>query len=255
VARLDGRWPFASNCLHSTWIGLGALLVGPDGPAPPPRVAFVPVVDVTIEDTWDSVGLRGTGSHHVVARDLAVRADHCCTFVDRPWPEGTLWRLPIYTVLLPALASAPLGIARGALDEVARQLREGREARRGQLADDAVGLSELAVAECRLRAARSLLWELVERCHDVAQRGDEVGRPLQAEVYLAALHACDAAVEATSVAHQLGGGGAAYAGSPLLRALCDVEAARQHQLFAHKHRSEFVKVLAGMGTSYPPFLR
>ena len=38
--RLSGRWPFASNCLHSAWIGLGALVEDGDGslPARAPRV-------------------------------------------------------------------------------------------------------------------------------------------------------------------------------------------------------------------------
>jgi hypothetical protein len=52
----------------------------------------------------------------------------------------------------------------------------------------------------------------------------------------------------------LGGGAAAYTGSPLLRALCDVEAARQHLLFAHRHRGELAKALVGLDVRYPPFI-
>src|SRR2546423_15299087 len=44
----------------------------------------------------------------------------------RPWPDGTLWRLPIYTTLLPTPVAVPLGIARGPVDEVSRQGRGGR---------------------------------------------------------------------------------------------------------------------------------
>ena len=61
-------------------------------------------------------------------------------------------------------------------------------------------------------------------------------------------------VETSSIAHQLGGGAAAYRGNPLLRALDDVHAARQHLLFAHKHRSELAKAMAGLEVHYPPFL-
>ena len=135
-AMLIGRWPFTSNCLHSAWVGLGALFDGADGIDPVPRMVFVPVADLTIEDTWDAMGLRGTGSHHVAAADVPVYPDRCARFADRPWPDGTLWRLPIYTTLLPTLVSVPLGIARGAVDEVSRQAREGLTARRGQLAKE-----------------------------------------------------------------------------------------------------------------------
>ena len=248
---LTGRWSFTSNCLHSEWVGLGAFVDGLDAT---PRVVFVPVESLTIEDTWDSTGLRGTGSHHVSASDVSVTLDRCCTFADRAWPAGTMWRLPIYTVLLPTLAAVPLGLARGALDEVARQVREGRTARRGQLADDPIAMAEFATAEARLRAARAALHEAADEAQERAGRDEPIDRVLQARILLACLHACDTAVAATSVAHQLGGGAAAYAGSRLLRALCDVQAARQHLLFSHKHLPELAKPLAGLDTTYPPFI-
>src|SRR5947207_4989706 len=69
-AMLSGRWPFTSNCLHSAWVGLGALFHEADGIDPVPRLVFVPVADLTIEDTWDVVGLRGTGRPHVTAADI-----------------------------------------------------------------------------------------------------------------------------------------------------------------------------------------
>ena len=248
---LSGRWPFTSNCLHSEWVGLGASVEGLDAT---PRVAFVPVETLEVEDTWDSAGLRGTGGHHVNASNVAVELDRCCTFADQSWPAGTMWRLPIYSILLPTLAAVPLGIARGALDEVGRQVREGRTARRGQLADDPVALAEFASTDARLRAARAVLHEAVGEAHRQASEAEPVDRVLQARILVACLHACDTAVAATSVAHQLGGGAAAYTGSRLLRALGDVQAARQHLLFSHKHLPELAKPLAGLDTTYPPFI-
>jgi indole-3-acetate monooxygenase len=248
---LNGRWSFTSNCLHSEWAGLGAFVDGLDAT---PRVAFVPVETLEIEDTWDSAGLRGTGSHHVSATDVPITLDRCCTFADRPWPAGTMWRLPIYTVLLPSLTAVPLGIARGALDEIGRQAREGRTARRGQLADDPTAMAEFAATDARLRAAHAALHDAVNEARERAEADETVDRVLQARILVACLHACDTAVAATSVAHQLGGGGAAYTGSPLLRALCDVHAARQHLLFSPKHLPELAKPLAGLDTTYPPFI-
>jgi alkylation response protein AidB-like acyl-CoA dehydrogenase len=253
-AVLTGRWPFTSNCLHSAFAGLGALVHAADGVDPVPRVVFVRMSDLVIEDTWDVMGLRGTGSHHVAATEIPVDLERCARFTDRPWPDGTLWRLPIYTALLPSLAAVPLGIARGAVDEVARQAREGRTARRGQLADTPVSMAELAVADTQLRAARAGLHEVVGEAHALAERGEPVGRQLQARIYLACLHACDTSVAVTSTAHNLGGGAAAYRGSRLLRALGDVHAARQHQLFSHHHLPELGKLAAGLDVAYPPYV-
>ena len=58
---------------------------------------------------------------------------------------------------------------------------------------------------------------------------------------------------ATSTAHQVAGGAAAYRGNPLLRALNDAHAARQHLMFSHKHVPAFGKALAGLDVTYPPF--
>jgi alkylation response protein AidB-like acyl-CoA dehydrogenase len=257
--RLTGRWPFVSNCLHSAWAGLGAFveLVGSDGNGDEPveKIVFVPVDDLVVEDTWDSAGLRGTGSHHVTATDVPVELDHMCAFTDTPWPDGPRWRLPLGTVMVPLLAAVPLGIARGALDEIARQAREGRSARRGQVTDDPVALGELAEADATLWAARSGLHAAVDEARRRVEAGQAVERPLQARIVLAGMHACDAAVAATSVAHRLGGGAAAYAGSRLLRALCDVEAARQHLLFAHAHRPALAQIRSGIDMPYRNLVR
>jgi alkylation response protein AidB-like acyl-CoA dehydrogenase len=257
ASRLTGRWPFASNVVHSAWIGVGAFVRSADGadPDPVPRVCFVPVPELTVEDTWDAMGLRGTGSHHVRAEDVEVDLARSCTFADIPWPDGTLWRVPIYCALLPTLAAVPLGIARGALDEVARQTREGREARRGQVRDDPTALAALASADARLEAARAGLRAVVDVTHALAEHGDRVDRVLQARTYLQCLLASDVGVEVTAAAHAIGGGAAAYSASPLCRALRDVQTARQHLLFSPKHRVELGKIVAGVDVPYPPFVR
>jgi alkylation response protein AidB-like acyl-CoA dehydrogenase len=115
-------------------------------------------------------------------------------------------------------------------------------------------MAELAVADTQLRAARAGLHEAVGEAHALAERGEPVGRQLQARIYLACLHACDTSVAVTSTAHNLGGGAAAYRGSRLLRALGDVHAARQHQLFSHHHLPELGKLAAGLDVAYPPYV-
>jgi hypothetical protein len=85
-------------------------------------------------------------------------------------------------------------------------------------------------------------------------RGDPVDHALTARILLAGMRGCDVAVAATSVAHALGGGAAAYGGNKLLRALLDIHTGRQHQLFSHHHRPPLVAALAGRDVTYPPFL-
>ena len=159
--RLTGRWPFTSNCLHSEWIGLAAWFkasIDAD-PEPSPRLVFVPSESIEIDDTWDVGGLRGTGSHDTSVADIEVRRTYSCAFHEPTWPDEPLWKLTLFTALIPGLVAVPLGIARGALDDLEQQARNQRPSPRGALLDDSMAMAEFARAErwCarRVPASRS----------------------------------------------------------------------------------------------------
>jgi alkylation response protein AidB-like acyl-CoA dehydrogenase len=248
--RLTGRWPFTSNCEQAAWIGLGARVPG----EPAPRLVFAPRSDVTIHPTWDVVGLRATASNDTSVTDLEVHRRRTCSFADRPWPEGPLWRLPLFVALAPLLAAVSLGVASGALDEVNRQAISRRAQMRGSLLDDHLGMGDLGAADALLRGARAGLLEILDHCWDLAQADAPIHRALQARAFLAAQHCTDTAVEVCATAHRLGGGAAAYRTNPLLRALRDVETARQHMMFNRGLRPHLARTLAGTDEAHPPFV-
>jgi indole-3-acetate monooxygenase len=254
--RLTGSWPFTSNCLHASWIGVGAFFPTPDGsePEPIPRLVFLPATSVTIEQTWDVNGMRATGSHHVVVDAQVVERTHSCIFGEPAWADGPLWRLPLFTALAPCLAAVFLGIARGALDELAHQTRERKGRMRPALVDEPLDVADLARADIELRAARAGLLDLLDHTWSLAVAGDPVDRILQARTLLAVHHVVEVSVEVTSTVHRLGGGHAAYNDSPLLRALRDVHTARQHMLFARGMVARLGPSAAGIDTFIPPFV-
>jgi indole-3-acetate monooxygenase len=248
--RLTGRWPFTSNCEQAAWLGLAARF--PREPAP--RLVFVPRSVVTIHPTWDVAGLRATASNDTSVADVAVHRRHTCSFADQPWPDGPLWQLPLFVVLAPPLAAVSLGVARGALDEVNRQAISRRAQMRGSLLDDPVGMADLGGADAQLRGARAGLLASADECWTRAQAGESIDRALQARAFLAAQHCCDVAVEVCATAHRLGGGAAAYRTSGLLRALRDVETARQHMMFSRGLRPHLARTQAGTDEAHPPFV-
>jgi len=136
----------------------------------------------------------------------------------------------------------------------ARHGARGRVARRGQLYEDAVGLAELAAADTELRAANSHLRRQLDDAHDLAAPGEPIDAARQARILLAAMHGCDVAVAATSTAHALAGAAAVFDASPILRALLDVQTARQHALFGQAHRAPLIAAAAGREVIYPPYL-
>ena len=121
---VSGRWPFNSGCPHAAWLQVGVMVTGAGPPrpggAPDWRFAFVPARSAVIEDTWDAMGLRGTGSHHLSLAGVQVPAGHLAApFFEPARHDGPLWRIPLVTLAAMFLAAVPLGVARRALDEFA----------------------------------------------------------------------------------------------------------------------------------------
>ncbi len=81
---LSDHWGFCSGAHDATWVG-GDATVG-DGPDAEHQIALVPVSRARIEDTWDVIGMIGTGSHTIVIDNEFVPEDW--TFhIDLPAPE------------------------------------------------------------------------------------------------------------------------------------------------------------------------
>jgi hypothetical protein len=125
---------------------------------------------------------------------------------------------------------------------------------RGELADDPVGLAELAAADASLRAAHAGVLSAVGDVWADANRGHRASRASQARCMMSVQHAIDLTVESVSTAHRLCGGAAAYAGHPLLASLINIHTARQHISFAHQHRARLGRIAAGIDEVAPPFI-
>ena len=118
--RVSGRYRFASGCQHASMMTCGCVLyedskplLRPDGQQKA-RVMLIPASKVTIVDTWDTTGMRGTGSNDFVVDNVFVPVEESVSVLEPPRVSGPLYRFaPIYLV---CHAGVPLGIARGALD-------------------------------------------------------------------------------------------------------------------------------------------
>lgn len=69
---VTGRWPYASGYLQADWGQWGVMIKRLDGTLAPGNYAYIPTTDTTLELTWQTAGLQGTGSHTAVAQDVFV---------------------------------------------------------------------------------------------------------------------------------------------------------------------------------------
>jgi alkylation response protein AidB-like acyl-CoA dehydrogenase len=122
---VSGRWPWASGSLHATWCLVGALDRDADGAITGPVLAFAPMSELTVEDTWFVAGMKGTGSNTLVADEVFV-PDHrllpMVPAIGNEYPtehvDEVLYRSSFIPVLAIILVGPLLGLARAARDLV-----------------------------------------------------------------------------------------------------------------------------------------
>ncbi|WP_372760614.1 acyl-CoA dehydrogenase family protein, partial [Litorivivens sp.] len=65
--QFSGRWGWSSGCDHCSWVLLGGIV-----PDEGYRTFLIPRTDYEIVDTWQVMGLQGTGSNDIVVRGTFV---------------------------------------------------------------------------------------------------------------------------------------------------------------------------------------
>ncbi len=171
---------------------------------------------VTVHDTWDAMGMRGTASNDISVDDVFVPDER--VLADRPYGVIDPPLQVICAVAFPIVTGVYLGVAEGAAEE-ARAAVAGR-------ADDPSVQRGVGLMEHRLRVAGwALDGALAIVGDDPAPSMDTVAAVMAAkrEVALAGVEVCDLAME-------LAGGAAYRKGSRIERAYRDVRAAKLHPI-------------------------
>ncbi|MEM9257413.1 MAG: acyl-CoA dehydrogenase family protein [Pseudomonadota bacterium] len=136
--RLSGRWSFSSGSEHCQWAFLGAVVPTPEAPFDMAnyRTFLVPISDYEIVHNWETVGLKGTGSHDIVVEDVFVPEHRThksmdgflCDNPGNAVNTAPLYRMPFMQVFVRAVCTATLGACEGALEafiEVAKSRQVG----------------------------------------------------------------------------------------------------------------------------------
>jgi len=245
--RVSGHWSFASGATSASWL-LGGALVDPAGP---PLVAFFPADQARVVPNWEVSGLRATGSHDVVAEDVAVPAGRTTPLVGGPrWSTDPIAAVPFFA-LGALLGAVPIGIAQRALDELlelaATRVRFGQAT---PVLQDQRFQDGFSSAQVQLGAARGYLFERAGEIWREATEG-AVSPATQASATLAMGLAADAALAAARFAHEAAGTASLRTDSVLSRCLNDITVATRHVAFSPFARGNAARVLLGLPPERP----
>ena len=198
---ISGKWAFATGCTAATYVG-GMLRFPKKSADEKDRlvVAFAPIEQATIDETWNPVGLAGTGSHDVVFDHVFVPWQRIFD-----WPDST----PTYgfptAVFIPGTwfisicaGATHLGLARRAIDEARGDLglKKDRFTNKPLLTKTAI-LVPLEEAEGLYFACRAGMENALKEVWESGLRGKPLDSALSLRIRLAAVtavHQCAAIV-------------------------------------------------------------
>lgn len=240
--RFSGRWQFSSGTDHCDWIFLGAMLGDADGNvALPPTMLhmILPRQDYTIvEDSWDVVGLKGTGSKDIIVRDAFVpdyrvmNGDHVIdgTAQQQAGVDKTLYKMPWSTMFPLGITSAVIGIAEGALAAHLDYQRDRVGAQGTAVKDDPYVLYAIGEAAADINAARQEILANVDRIWDIVESGRAVSFDDRAIGRRTQIRAAWRAVMAVDQIFARSGGNALRMDKPLQRFWRDAHAGLNHAI-------------------------
>jgi indole-3-acetate monooxygenase len=238
--RVTGRWGFASGCTHADVLVAGCMAVDGEQAAVPTRTSMTmpdllfvlaPASSWTIEDTWYSHGLAGSGSHHYSAKDLFVPESHTFRMQGTTKFAGPLYaEAGSATVFIP-MVGTPLGLMRRAIETacaVAGERVVSLPPPPTRMKDLPRVQSALARAQMLYGSARAYAYQSVERLWDELKSTGHATLETRRDVGLSRIHTYRIAREVAQSMFDTVGPPAVYESLPLGRLLRDAIAMNEH---------------------------
>jgi alkylation response protein AidB-like acyl-CoA dehydrogenase len=235
--RISGRWPFASGSPFATWLGGmsfvsdsgGSLVVDASG-QPQRLLAIWPAGQARLIDTWDGLGLRGTGSGDFEISDLFVPDDQVNPgFYGTPAYDRALFRMKEMPEV--GHAAHALGIASAALESFVDAVNtkplpgSTRHMAMGHMQAHQIAFAR---ADAAIRAARALLYETVRAAYEDAKAHPDLSTELRVRLREANIFSVRTAKEAVGLIFEMAGSSAVYRGRPIEKAFRDINTAANH---------------------------
>ena len=204
------------------------------------RTFLLPASDYAIDDVWDTVGLRGTGSNDIVVDNAFVPEHRSLSFTNvtrcacpgQQANTGALYRIPFGSIFSYAITTPIIGMATGAYAaHVDYQRGRVRASYVGQkAAEDPHGQVRIAEAAGLIDAAWLALERDMAELMAHARAGEKIPLPLRLRVRRDQVTGTGQAIRAVDLLFENSGGRALKLGTPIQRFWRDAHAGRVHAI-------------------------
>jgi 3-hydroxy-9,10-secoandrosta-1,3,5(10)-triene-9,17-dione monooxygenase len=236
-ANLSGRWPFVSGIAGADWCILSGMMEDEAGGAAIESYFLLPAEQVTILDTWYSIGLQGSGSNHVEVKEHFIPAHMIITakdlrggeFAGRAANPGALFRPPVYMTFGILLTSTVLGMANAMLAEYLFQSRKTVAIMSGEMIGTfQAQQTKVGEATAALNAAQALIRADASEIQALAVADERPDDATRSKYRSNAAYASGLAYWAAERIFDLAGARAIYADSEIGRIFLDIIVAKRH---------------------------
>ena len=235
--QVSGQWPWASGSWHADWALVGIVVPDEAGKPVDQALAFIPMKELSIKETWFVAGMKGTGSNTIIADDVFV-PQHRLHSVPRAiendyateHAEEALYRSSFIPVLTLVLAGPQLGLGRAALRFVMDKApKRGISYTKFERQIDSTAFQlQIAHAATLIDTAHLHVWRAAADIDDAAAAGEKLSYLARARVRADTAYAIIKIREAIDALLSAHGASSFAEVSPLQRIWRDSNTAGRH---------------------------
>lgn len=239
---VTGLWPYGSGCHQCSWM-LGSCILMEDGMPvmgssgnPALYVAMMPKSKIYINDTWHTLGMNGTGSHHWGTKDQRISETQVWPVSIEARRKNKALNFPWAVLFAVTKASIAMGVAKAAVDHYRNWITTTTPFGSNYfISEDSCVQLEFAKRFATYSSARAFLFGTISDIWNKVEKGQKLDEETIALGHLAAVKAAEDAYSVVNDLFYLSGATTTiYDKKPMQKFMRDMTTLRSHVALSNK---------------------
>ena len=229
--KFSGRWGWSSGSDHCTWALLGAIIPGEGY-----HTFLVPKSDYEIVDTWNSMGLEGTGSNDVVVKDAFVPDYRTHKQMDgfnltnpgAAFTANPLYDIPWAQIFVRVVSTPAIGACKDALRLYKETAAKKASMDPSKHASDPSTLERISHAENTIDEMEALMMRNFDNMVQAVNANESIDIQERAKYRFQASLVIEKSMEVIDSLFSMAGGSSVFKGAEIQQRFLDIHTARAH---------------------------